>query len=911
MTLKRPLAALLAAATVLNSLPAAAQRVVAPVVAPLNTPSVLPGAYRLPSALTLPSFSPQALSLPLPLAGEGGVRVPHPIPLPQAGEGIKAAQAASPATPAESLKAFTAELAEAKPGGDAAAAPLLGRFFDAGLAKGSPADAVVSEPSAGSAALLQRPLASLKELRVGTYNVLNLMEKVGKHVPDPDHPGRMIQISGRTPKEEWQLREQAKAILESNLDVVALQEVETIAALDEFNQRYLGGAYKTLLIEGNDPRGIDIAFLVKKDIPFQVEQRSHKGETWSDPTQGGAQAAIFSRDLTSLVVRAPGLSKPLFVLLGTHFKSKRDRPGDPNSEILRVAQVKRAAEIAARYRNEFGEDVPLMLAGDFNGDLNGGPEFAPLWDEAGLTNSLDLGDKPLRGEDRVTHTYHPKDGPSHFAQMDGVLVSKSLAALVRRAEVYRYKNADGTLRPIPRTYKEREQNPSDHFPLFMTLDFQPLLRRVSPALFGPSVQGRSGVTETPPVKPAPVPGERRLAVLGMAWSFLAIASMYIVMPVRSAFLLTQFGPEVMPWVFMASAAFTGLAAWAYGRFSNAPRAKLLGGALAVLGAGLVGWWLAAPVAMASAPVSFAFSMWTDAFSIMSVTLFWTYADDRFKGETAKKWFGAFAAAGALGSIVGSGVTRYLVAALGAPHLLLIAAATFAAIGGVFWAMERTAYAPVTTAAAPQKAAASGSGAWATAKEIARSPFLLALAALVFFERLVPDFGQYLFSLQAQHAYATKEAMAAFMAGFGMVTGATSLLMSALATRWILKKFGVGKALMSAPLMSLLGFAAMGAAPTLPVTVGASLAEGLPRYTVFKAAKEATYTTADKDVIYRVKAYIEMFVYRFARGVAGLMLLFLTGPAFLGWGPAAVAWAAVPLALAWAYSAWRLARIKSP
>ncbi|TPW18881.1 MAG: hypothetical protein FD126_3242, partial [Elusimicrobia bacterium] len=58
MTLKRFVAASLALATVLNSVPAAAQRMVAPVVAPLSTPAVLPGALRLPSASVLPTLSP-------------------------------------------------------------------------------------------------------------------------------------------------------------------------------------------------------------------------------------------------------------------------------------------------------------------------------------------------------------------------------------------------------------------------------------------------------------------------------------------------------------------------------------------------------------------------------------------------------------------------------------------------------------------------------------------------------------------------------------------------------------------------------------------------------------------------------------------------------------------------------------
>ncbi|MBI2362898.1 MAG: hypothetical protein HYV15_05895, partial [Elusimicrobia bacterium] len=82
-------------------------------------------------------------------------------------------------------------------------------------------------------------------------------------------------------------------------------------------------------------------------------------------------------------------------------------------------------------------------------------------------------------------------------------------------------------------------------------------------------------------------------------------------------------------------------------------------------------------------------------------------------------------------------------------------------------------------------------------------------------------------------------------------------------------------------------------------------EGWQRYGWFKAAKETTYSAADKSLLYTVKAYIEMFVYRFARGAAGLILLVLTSGSFLGWGPSAVAWAAVPLGAAWVYAAWRL------
>lgn len=327
-------------------------------------------------------------------------------------------------------------------------------------------------PVLAAPAVPVRSLGSIKQLKTGSYNVENLFEQVGKHVPDPANPGKLKKISDAKPKPEWALRAEGRIILENDLDIVTLAEVENIAALQAFNDQHLEGKYNVHLIEGNDERGIDIAFLVKKDLPFNIEQRSHKEETWVDPVLGGGPKLLFSRDLTSLVVRAPGKSQPLFVLFGTHYKSKRNRDGrDPESIIMRTAQVQRTAEIMARYRKEFGADVPMMIAGDFNGAVAEEAAYKPLFGATGLADSFDAAPIPSTNEERITHTFHPRGEPAHYAQMDAVLVSKSLRGAVQNAKVYRYKNPDGTVRAIPKTYEERELNPSDHFPLLVTLDF--------------------------------------------------------------------------------------------------------------------------------------------------------------------------------------------------------------------------------------------------------------------------------------------------------------------------------------------------------------------------------------------------------------------------------------------------------
>jgi hypothetical protein len=302
--------------------------------------------------------------------------------------------------------------------------------------------------------------------------VLNLFQKVGKHERRAD--GSLERVSGPVDKEEASRRDQAAAILAEDMDVVVLQEVENIAALEQFAAEHLGGAYRAFLIEGNDERGIDVAFLVKKDLPFEVEQRSRKGETWRDPAQGGREVPLFSRDLTSLVIRAAGRPQPLAVLFGTHMKSKRDRPGDPDSELQRRAQAERTAAILRETREEFGPAVPVLIAGDFNGDLTHDAALRPIF-EAGFVDGFDAAPAPTAPEDRVSHTYHPRGGAAQAHQMDGVVISKDWARLVRRTHAHRYKDGQGRDKPIPATYAQRSENPSDHFPVVLELDFAGLL----------------------------------------------------------------------------------------------------------------------------------------------------------------------------------------------------------------------------------------------------------------------------------------------------------------------------------------------------------------------------------------------------------------------------------------------------
>ena len=395
---------------------------------------------------------------------------------------------------------------------------------------------------------------------------------------------------------------------------------------------------------------------------------------------------------------------------------------------------------------------------------------------------------------------------------------------------------------------------------------------------------------------------RELVAAAFAWNFLTIGAYSMIGPARGALLMTEFGPKSLPWVYMASAALTGAVVWGYERFAKAPRRWLVGGSLLMLAVTLGGGAVAVAAA-ASHAVSFGYFLWTDVFGIMSVTLFWTYQNDVFRHDEAKKYFGLVAAAAPLGSLAGAWLVRHFVGAWGPTAILLAASGVFAAVLPIFLFMERAAKGRGAAGAKPEDAAPAA--AKGIIRTILASPFLIFLSLLVGLERMVPDLTNYLYSVAASQAYAGNPAgMAAFFANVNFWTSVGSFLTSSLLTGLVLKRAGVGGSLMTAGLVNLALFALFPFAPGLGLAALFFGLDGVARYTVFKTAKETTYSATNKDVIYRVKAFIEMFVYRFSRGIAGFLLL---AAGWLGWGVSGAAFIGLPLALLWLYSAWRVGR----
>ncbi len=324
-------------------------------------------------------------------------------------------------------------------------------------------------------------LDEVEELKVWSLNTLNLVEHKGSLLRD--NQGKLLyEEDGITPRYRKEPRskdpkhqeEIGRILKENNPHFIALQEVEGEESIIEFTKNHLDSKYIPLMLSGNDTRDINVTLLVRKDLNIEGEYHSFRNMQIEDKN-------VFSRDGPVFLFWPKGSKKerrPVFGFSLRHLKSKRHRPDDPFSTLARTQEVEKGEEIHELLYQKYGGEFPMIVLGDFNNtvnDLVNAPEFSKMY-EAGFRDSMDVAQAGIP-ENRVTHTYHPKEGPTEYNQIDSIQVNSVIQQIqsVREAGVYRYVDSQGKEKMIPDTQEQRKENPSDHFPVWANFDLKKIM----------------------------------------------------------------------------------------------------------------------------------------------------------------------------------------------------------------------------------------------------------------------------------------------------------------------------------------------------------------------------------------------------------------------------------------------------
>lgn len=282
----------------------------------------------------------------------------------------------------------------------------------------------------------------------------------------------------------------ADSLLDINPDIILLNEVGGLESLENFSRHFLKDQYRALLIEGNSERGIDIGYLVKKNLAFRYLLNSHKNRslnltypherqmTLSPPEADTTQRLhFFSRDVAELRLFKGNEESPSLVLLLIHLKSKWDREGfDPEGRDRRQAEVNKLCEIYQELRLELGPEVPIILAGDFNGRARQKgmePEFTKIYSSTDLREIFDILNQPL--EQTATQVQFRRWNKRTLLQIDHIFISPHLVdrLIPDQCFTYKYRSDLRVTLPYPETLEQRNALPSDHYPVVMTINWPP------------------------------------------------------------------------------------------------------------------------------------------------------------------------------------------------------------------------------------------------------------------------------------------------------------------------------------------------------------------------------------------------------------------------------------------------------
>lgn len=399
-------------------------------------------------------------------------------------------------------------------------------------------------------------------------------------------------------------------------------------------------------------------------------------------------------------------------------------------------------------------------------------------------------------------------------------------------------------------------------------------------------------------------GERLLTFLLFNWLFLFICCYYVLRPIRRGMFLDGLGNEYMPLVYIGTALVTGLVVFLYSKFSHVPRKKLIGSIYGIFFVNLIAWWQIFQVE--SKLASGFFWVWLDVFSIMGVTLFWMYANDLCDSTRAKRLFGIIAAGGGVGAILGSSLTASLVGTIGSTNLLLVAALIVALTLGIFLILEKvSAREKITRVAASEFEKCDMSKFSGVLSTIARNKFLMFLLLVVSFERITPDLVQFIYNEILRGMATGKDAIAALDANLEKWRGLAELAIDIFIVSFVLRRFGTAFSLTSSAATIFAGLISFTLIPNPVILMSVFHCDEAMRHAWFKAAKELMYTVTNRDVLYTVKPVIEMFFYRFARGLAGVVIFVVNS--LLGLGTAGVIGAGIITAAGWFYCALKLSK----
>ncbi len=405
------------------------------------------------------------------------------------------------------------------------------------------------------------------------------------------------------------------------------------------------------------------------------------------------------------------------------------------------------------------------------------------------------------------------------------------------------------------------------------------------------------------------PGEALTAVLLLANLFVLLVAYYVMKTVREPLVLATGGAELKSYAAAAQAALLVGFVPAYGWLSSkVSRGKLVFGLVLLFALVLEAFRVAAAIWVPH--VGFAFYVWVGIFSVASIALFWSYANDLYTRGAGERLFPVIAVGAAAGSPVGSAIAGRLFEAGVPPFEMLHVAAGLLVLHLALYALiERRER---RTARVPPEPLPRGPGGFGL---VLRSPYLRLLAATLVLLNLVNTLGEYILSRSVLEAAQLAAAAApgldvgayigTFYGRYFFWVNIASVVLQAFVVSRVVKVFGVRGAVLALPIVAFGAYGLVAAGAGLTAIRLAKTAENSVDYSLMNTGKQMLWLASSREEKYKAKQAIDTFFVR-AGDVLAAGAVFI-GTHRLGAGVADFAAANLVLIVVWGATAWAVLR----
>jgi ATP:ADP antiporter, AAA family len=353
-------------------------------------------------------------------------------------------------------------------------------------------------------------------------------------------------------------------------------------------------------------------------------------------------------------------------------------------------------------------------------------------------------------------------------------------------------------------------------------------------------------------------------LLMSTYLLLIIASYSVTKAVRDSLFVTKIGPARLPYVYLLIAGAMGLVSIVYSRAVNRIGLhRLIRTTSLIAMSNLLLFWL---LFRNDRPIWFyVLYVWVSLFGVITASQFWLLATHVFNAREARRVFTWIGVGGILGGALGGGLTNRMAHLLGTESLLIVCAVMMAGTVVLLEALGDGWAAPSSPLDKNEK----------VIRQVWESRHLTTLAALLCVAVIVEAFIDYQYKVVAAHSIASKDHLTAFFGSVTFYIGVCSLLFQTLITNRILRRFGVGWAILLLPIGLLVAFVALAARPVLWAAALLQLVDGTFSYSIHRSGMELLYLPIPPQTRNAVKGFIDTFVDRAGRAAGALILLLCT------------------------------------